>query len=230
MTTLLMRLSGPMQSWGTQSRFTVRDTGREPSKSGVIGLICAALGRPRTAPVDDLVRLRMGVRVDREGIVMRDYHTAGGAPAGERYGVATVTGDQRPVQSSRYYLADASFLVALEGGEEDRPLLEQIDEALRAPRWQLFLGRKSCVPGEPIPLPKEPPLGPPIREEDLRTALISYPWPEDAQRLRFVFEDPEGEELRNDVPISFEIGNRQYAARFVRTEIIINPALQDARR
>ena len=47
MHTLLLRLAGPMQSWGTQSRFTIRDTGLEPSKSGIIGLLCAALGKPR---------------------------------------------------------------------------------------------------------------------------------------------------------------------------------------
>ena len=46
--TLLLRLAGPMQSWGLESRFDQRDTGREPSKSGVLGLICAALGKPRT--------------------------------------------------------------------------------------------------------------------------------------------------------------------------------------
>ena len=40
MSTLLLRLAGPMQSWGVQSRFSVRDTGLEPSKSGVIGLLC----------------------------------------------------------------------------------------------------------------------------------------------------------------------------------------------
>ena len=50
MSVLLMRLAGPMQSWGTQSRFGHRDTGTEPSKSGVIGLLCAALGWPRDQP------------------------------------------------------------------------------------------------------------------------------------------------------------------------------------
>lgn len=47
MSTLLLRLAGPMQSWGTDSKFDVRRTQREPSKSGVIGLIAAALGIPR---------------------------------------------------------------------------------------------------------------------------------------------------------------------------------------
>ena len=45
--TLLLRLQGPMQSWGTTSRFDERDTQLEPSKSGVLGLVCAAIGRDR---------------------------------------------------------------------------------------------------------------------------------------------------------------------------------------
>ena len=44
MNTLLLRLAGPMQSWGTQSRFFTRDTGLEPSKSGVIGPALRRLG------------------------------------------------------------------------------------------------------------------------------------------------------------------------------------------
>ena len=31
MSVLLLRLAGPMQSWGTRSRFSNRDTGLEPS-------------------------------------------------------------------------------------------------------------------------------------------------------------------------------------------------------
>ena len=78
MSTLLLRLAGPMQSWGTQSRFSVRDTGLEPSKSGVVGLLCAALGLPRHEEVDHLAALSMGVRVDSEGALKMDYQTAGG--------------------------------------------------------------------------------------------------------------------------------------------------------
>ena len=47
MSTLLLRLAAPLQSWGIDSKFDIRRTGREPSKSGVIGLICAALGIKR---------------------------------------------------------------------------------------------------------------------------------------------------------------------------------------
>ena len=54
---LLIPCVGPMQSWGTRSRFQERDTEREPSKSGIIGLLCAALGRDRNESVDDLADL-----------------------------------------------------------------------------------------------------------------------------------------------------------------------------
>src|SRR4051794_6138053 len=101
MSVLLLRLAGPMQSWGTQSRFSVRDTGREPSRSGVVGLLCAALGRPRSAPLDDLAPLKMAVRVDREGRLARDYHTAQNVLRADGSGL------QETVLSNRYYLADA---------------------------------------------------------------------------------------------------------------------------
>ena len=184
--TLLLRLSAPMQSWGTQSHFTRRDTGLEPSKSGVIGLLCAALGRPREAPVADLAALRMGVRVDREGIVQVDYQTAGGNGPGKgsgqmeetAYGVAEFSGGVRTVVSRRAYLANANFLVGLEASTPDEErLLRLLDAALAHPVWPLFLGRKSFPPAEPIRLPDAPPLGPGLRPLPLREALLQYPWP-----------------------------------------------------
>ena len=50
MSVLLVRLAGPMQSWGSQSRFSHRDTEREPTKSGVVGLLSAALGSGALSP------------------------------------------------------------------------------------------------------------------------------------------------------------------------------------
>lgn len=93
--TLLLRLAGPMQSWGTQSAFNRRDTGLDPSKSGVIGLLAAALGRPREASVADLAALQMGVRVDHEGVVQTDFHTAGGSPPGTRERAERARSDAR---------------------------------------------------------------------------------------------------------------------------------------
>lgn len=75
MPTLLLRLTGPMQSWGTTSRFDQRDTGKEPSKSGVIGLLAAAFGIDRnewSADLQALTLLAMGVRHDRPVVLKHD--------------------------------------------------------------------------------------------------------------------------------------------------------------
>jgi len=208
-----------MQSWGVQSRFGVRDTGLEPSKSGVVGLLCAALGRRRDEPLEDLVALRMAVRVDREGILQRDFHTA--------KDVLKASGGIKDTEvSTRYYLADARFLVGLESG--DLHLLQQLHAALRDPRWPLFLGRRAFVPGKPVWLadglrPHEPLLG----------CLTAYPWVackrEAARRpdqLRLVVQDDEaGAEVRPDRPLSF--AGRRFAPGRVRTSFIPAPAYQE---
>jgi CRISPR system Cascade subunit CasD len=225
MPTLLMRLHGPMQAWGTQSRFTRRDAGREPSKSGVLGLIASALGRPRDGDISDLARLRMGVRVDREGVPRTDFQTAGGGRASsppELRGVHMASGGYgKTVVSQRDYLADADFLVGLEG-EED--VLLTIDLALKRPRWPLFLGRKSFVPSIPVAIVGQPPWGPAIRPHGLEKSLLTYPWRwEEArrgalpERLRLVVEASrsQGDAVRQDLPISF--ATREFAARSVIT-------------
>lgn len=220
MNVLLLRLCGPMQSWGVQSRFTVRDTGLEPSKSGVVGLLCAALGRRRDEPVADLAALTMGVRVDQEGEMARDYQTAG------KGGILKASGQverKNLVVSTRYYLADARFLVGLEG--DDLDLLARLHAALRDPVWPLYLGRKAFVPGEPVWL--EDGLLP---DTGLRTALETYPWlgPEDKKpeaQVRLVLEDRNGPEVRPDQPLSF--AERRFAPRRVRTEFIPAPPMKE---
>ncbi|MCY0947656.1 type I-E CRISPR-associated protein Cas5/CasD [Streptomyces antarcticus] len=74
---LLVRLAAPLQSWGVVSRFSQRDTHTRPTKSAVVGLCAAALGRDRTDPVDDLAGLVFGVRADHPGTPVRDYHSVG---------------------------------------------------------------------------------------------------------------------------------------------------------
>ena len=157
MSTLLLRLTGPMQAWGLQSRFADRDTAREPTKSGVLGLVCAALGKPRVErtgdgfpPLTDLTALRMGVRIDREGQPRYDFQTAQDVLIASSSARQIERGkpklkDTEP--SIRHYLADAWFTVGLEG---DRPLLERIDGAIAAPHWPISLGRKAFVPGWPV--------------------------------------------------------------------------------
>ena len=42
MATLLLRLAAPLQSWGSDSKFETRKTDREPTKSGVVGLLAVS--------------------------------------------------------------------------------------------------------------------------------------------------------------------------------------------
>lgn len=223
--TLLLRLAGPMQSWGTLSRFTERDTGLEPSKSGVLGLCCAALGRPREEALDDLAALRMGVRVDREGALAMDYQTAGGSHRrGERYGVVKADGSRGdPLPSRRFYLADADFLVGLEGGDAALDLLHQIDAALADPCWPLALGRKAFPPGVPV----RPPGGGIRPDLTLDDALRAEPWPGGVGGdLRFVLEDPAGasREIRHDQPVGAAFASREFLPRAVVTSFAGPPS------
>ncbi|ATY76755.1 type I-E CRISPR-associated protein Cas5/CasD [Aeromonas veronii] len=205
MPTLLLRLQGPMQSWGTTSRFDERDTQLEPSKSGVLGLICAALGRDRSESVDDLAALQMGVRVDREGVVLRDYQTATGI-----VNAAGKVDMKRTVVSPRYYLSDAAFLVGFEG---ERSLLDQIHQALKTPHWPLSLGRKGCLPSPPVYLPDG------VRDSALLDALRDYPElikGAGLQVRRLLLEATEGT-VRLDQPIA-PFADRRFGPRFVLTE------------
>lgn len=220
MHTLLLRLAGPLQSWGTTSRFDERDTGLEPSKSGVLGLVCAALGRDRAEPVDDLAALVMGVRVDREGVPLRDYQTATGLVNAE--GKAQ---RDRTAVSPRFYLSDAAFLVGLAG--RDRAFLERIQNALQHPVWPLALGRKACVPGCPVWLPDGVQTGG-LREVLTRWPRIAPPQRADRGRpVRLVLEDPREGAVRMDQPVA-PFAERRFGPRFIRTEMVDVPDTADA--
>lgn len=218
---LLIPCVGPMQSWGTRSRFQERDTEREPSKSGVIGLLCAALGRDREAAIDDLAILRMGVRIDREGKLDIDFQTA--------LNVAVASGGtSQDLLSNRHYLSDAAFLVALEGNIST---LAKLHQALAHPTWILFLGRKSYVPSKPLYLPKGL-----LADVKIEEALLSWPLMISTEefehrlkagkagrgnRLRLVLESKEQtHEIRNDQPVCFSIGRRVFHQRYIATEYI----------
>ncbi len=213
MKSVLIRLEGPLQSWGTQGRFSIRDTDTEPSKSGVIGLVAAALGMKRgdSETLAQLAALEMAVRIDREGTLLHDYHTAGGGKfRGKDH---SVWGTKDTVTTDRYYLCDASFLAAL--GGEDHALVGRIAERLADPVWPLFLGRKSCVPSKP------PLAG--LREALAAEALRREPLPDGIKgpvRLMVECEYSDGAVPRNDVPLSFALYDRRHARRFLRTEWI----------
>lgn len=210
--TLLLRLQGPMQSYGIESKFEFRETTFEPTKSGVLGMICCVLGRDRTDPVDDLVmHLGMAVRVDRPGRVEVDFHTALDIVSAEG---SLKRGSSK--MSYRYYLHDASFLVGLQSENEE--LLQTVHEAFQRPCRPAFLGRKSCPPATSI-----------VDADSVVTGTVGAALRQKkhlttrSEKLRFVvdkdlastFESARevGRYRRRDVPMSF--GDRRFRERDV---------------
>lgn len=201
--TLLIPLTGPMQSWGSRSRFDDRDTHQEPTKSAVLGLICAAKGwgREDTASLSRLNALRFGVRTDAPGRTMVDYHTAQEVIRASGSGTSAVT-------SQRHYLSDARFLVGLEG--DDIAFLRELEAGLKDPVWFLALGRKSF----PLTLPPYFPEGSVREGRELKQALCEEPWRyldewelqewRKPSVLNLMLERPDGEIAQNDAPLDFE--------------------------
>jgi CRISPR system Cascade subunit CasD len=190
-------------------------TEREPTKSGVVGLIAAALGRRRTDPIEDLQKLKFGVRIDQIGKLVKDFHTA-----------HTFDGKQSFI-SDRYYLADALFLVGLEGDDD---ILIEIEQALRNPVFPLFLGRRSCPPTGPVSLGIKEGLS--LIEALKNEVWLAEQWyqkqvlsqKEDSGdlKLEIIYDAvPEdvGAFMRRDDPLSFNQEYRKYGFRRVMSDL-----------
>ncbi|WP_457557385.1 type I-E CRISPR-associated protein Cas5/CasD [Candidatus Harpocratesius sp.] len=227
---LVMRLEGPLQSWGLESRWDMRDTGTEPSKSGIVGLIGCALGIPRFDPELEKLstHLLMGVRTENAGAIIRDFQTITGK-------VLLANGKEKKenntILSPKMYLEDASFLVVLQG---DGNLLKKIAAALQSPHWQLYLGRKCCVPTRPLfeTLTRD--------YASIDDAIARIPWEprsyfpshlfkaKDPRQnppalLRCVLEDLSGKEIRYDEITSQP--SRMYRVRRVKVKYVQNPGI-----
>jgi CRISPR system Cascade subunit CasD len=162
---LALWLDGPLQSWGSASRFQRRTTGMHPTKSGVLGLICAAMGLAKgSAEENDLLPKLATLKMTTIAIPrsvelgasilpvhrLDDFHTTGGGydkKTQRQFIPRKASGGpcDNPTVSRRQYLVNASFGVILDG---DCVLLESVVTALQDPRWGMWLGRKSCIPAE----------------------------------------------------------------------------------
>lgn len=225
-----LRLAGPLQSWGVTSQFNRRETNTVPTKSGVVGLLAAAGGRRRGDPIEDLVDLRFGVRVDQPGTILRDYHTVSdfrgrGLPVVEVDAKGRQKRSQYTTkQTYRYYLQDAVFVAVLSG---ERALLEGLATAIRSPGFPLALGRRSCVPTQPIVLDSG---GGGLWKGGVDDVLATIPWQASGHhrreveratggapevRLAVSVDDPSGLYSTPDVPATFAHRERQFSTRRV---------------
>jgi CRISPR system Cascade subunit CasD len=168
---LALLLDAPLQSWGFSSRFQRRTTGLHPTKSAVIGLICAAMGLAKGSgdERENLLELRAlkmtsiaiprqqtnvwtGETTELAARRLEDFHTIGGGYDKEtqRQSIPRKASGgpcDNPTVSRRQYLNDARFGVILAG---DRSVLERVTAALEDPVWGVWFGRKSCIPSAPV--------------------------------------------------------------------------------
>lgn len=229
---LVLRLAGPLQCWGLTSQYNRRETASSPTKSGVIGLLAAAEGRRRADSIEDLLDLRLGVRVDQPGSLLRDYHTVSDLTGKPLLSSAlTARSTQKPTSpkkfthvTHRYYLQDACFVAAVEG---EADLVSGLAEAMARPAFPLALGRRSCVPALPMVLRHGDES---VWDLGLEETLAAVPWQASvahAKRLRdrgmravslpVTLDDPQGTDVLADVPRSFAPQLRGMSSRRVRS-------------
>jgi CRISPR system Cascade subunit CasD len=213
---LSLRFEGPLQSWGVDSQYNRRSTGLMPTKSAVAGMCCAALGADRgsaqeTEVLSRVRELRMlAVAIPRsirerklEVRRMLDYHTVQGtvrAADGKPKGECVLT--------QRQYLSDAGFGVVLAG---DRTFLRDLADALRDPKWGIWLGRKACIPTAPVLA------GVFESEADALKPVIGEAPLEQFTRQEEVESFAEGRDSLPDQALSFRSSSREFAPRRVRT-------------
>jgi CRISPR system Cascade subunit CasD len=214
---LLLWLEAPLQSWGHDSKFGRRDSLDFPTKSGVLGLICCARGkggeeREFLASFADLaMQVAAYTRKDRKGKavsrqpLLQDFHMVGsGYDDKDNWSKLNVLRTQAgkipdkggTKMTYRYYVQDMAYAVVLEAPDH---LAQDIHEALIAPTWDLYLGRKCCVPTEFIAQG--------LFRTSQEAKCHAEEFAEKKQRVR-IFEvldgDGEGESLTlNDVPLQF---------------------------
>lgn len=222
---LALYLDAPLQSWGVSSRFQRRDTGSHPTKSGVLGLIAAAMGIDKHA-ADEAFRVAplaacrfMVFPVSRPGkdhpaLRLEDYHTVGGGydrddPV-DRLRIARKAsgGPSTTVVTRRFYLEQARFAAVLEGAKS---VLESAAAALQDPVWGVWFGRKCCLPAAPL----MPTLAP-TSDESLRLLL-------ERLQARVANEgrtekEGDGAWYQHDEPVSF--GSREFRSRPVSRDAV----------
>lgn len=137
MYSILLKLKGPLQSYGSSDTFEYRGTDYCPSKSAIIGLIASSMGyrREETDKITELNSLKIASAIINHGDILEDYHTA------FKY---KKTGElERTYVTKRLYLADWNFLVLI--CHENKEYIEQIYSALKNPYFFQSLGRRSCI-------------------------------------------------------------------------------------
>lgn len=165
---ILLWLEAPLQSWGYDSKFGRRDTLNFPTKSGILGLVCCAMGArgEQTELLKKFEHLSQTIisyakakqkKNNSIDIIPKEPNLHDFQMIGSGYnkedpwesllipknadGKAAVGGGTKITH--RYYLQDAVFAVILETPSD---ITESIAESLQNPVYDIYLGRKCCIP------------------------------------------------------------------------------------
>lgn len=134
---LHLTLSGPIAAYNTTLKTNYRLTGEQATLSAVYGLIRCALGLKRGEPNPEIsARILSSQHQDK----FIDFQTV-------REAVRYNGGGGRNAVTYRYYLSESHSEVEVTGADV---VIEEIRAALDYPKWQLYLGRRNCVPDRPI--------------------------------------------------------------------------------
>lgn len=153
---LILKLQGPMQSWGTHTYEDYCPSNLFPTASGLLGLLAACLGIERRAwtrlqALDQSIAF--AVRADHvsttgqrrlKPVKITDFHTVMEA--------RRVDGrpNRYPVVSQRECLCDAVFTVAIREIRQPEITLDDFEAAVKKPYYTPFLGRRSCPLSRPL--------------------------------------------------------------------------------
>lgn len=189
-----------------------------PGRAAILGLLGAALGRRRGEDMADLDAL--GVAVAGFGPMqgLRDYHTvqtvpsaAVRAPQSRPEALAAAGLRVNTALTTRDYRTDCVFGAVLWGGD-----LPALCDALRAPVFATWLGRKSC----PFSAPFDPQVLTAVNPAQALTALRLPPWV-GARDMAVIVADegtdleaPARIEARHDMPLDrtlWHFGSRRVA-------------------
>ena len=159
---ILLWLEAPLQSWGSGSMFDRRETELFPTKSGVTGILCSALGasgeqRDFLESMSNLKQTSVSYvikNIYKRLPTLRDFHMVGSgydkSDKWEKLHIPKTSDGKNAVGGGtkltyRYYLQNAKFAVILEvpGNEADR-----LESALTDPVFDFYLGRKCCIPAD----------------------------------------------------------------------------------
>ncbi|MBS68564.1 type I-E CRISPR-associated protein Cas5/CasD [Stutzerimonas stutzeri] len=175
---LLLRLYGPLASWGEIAVGESRHSAVHPSRSALLGLLGAALGIERADEDGQRALIegyRFGIKLECVGSPLRDYHTVQVGVPPRKFQFRSrrqelVADKVDTILSAREYRCDSLALVAVEVLPNAPADLDRLAQALRQPHFPLYLGRKSC----PLALPLLPQR---VTAANLREALDAVQWP-----------------------------------------------------